>query len=116
MNGVAGRLVETRRRFQAALAASHQPARSPTRLSVDGAPFCAASDEATRTNDARAARLRSCWLTVLFSGRGGADERTAASPHRQRGQRPRRGPASFTILPPRSTFTRTLSPARSPLR
>src|SRR5882762_5889249 len=63
MKSAGGRLVETRRMFHAACAASHQPARNPTRASRTGVPpagSCADNAGVRRTTADRAARHRCC--------------------------------------------------------
>src|SRR5438093_4147468 len=72
MNSAGGRLVETRRMFHAACAASHQPARNPTRASRTGVPpagSCADNAGVRSTTADRAARHRCCVVMRVFSGR-----------------------------------------------
>src|SRR4029077_19541770 len=67
MNCGAGRLVDTSRRFHAAWAASHQPARRPMRGSGDvGAGFCADKSEVTSNDEARTT-LDRCRMITMFS-------------------------------------------------
>src|SRR5882672_1630755 len=90
MKSFVGAAVETRRRFQDAWAASHQPARSPTRLS--GMGFCAERSGVTRNESASKTDGRRRVTTKLSPvERGG--QRTAQVTHRQmQGGYPPRSP------------------------
>src|SRR5882762_176070 len=80
MKSLVGAAVEMRRRFQDAWAASHQPARSPTRLS--GVGLCAESSGVTRRESAsKIDGRRRVTTKVSPVERGG--QRTAQVTHRQ---------------------------------
>src|SRR5215470_14578235 len=72
MNALVGCVLDTRRKFQAAWAASHQPARKPMRGSGEGAAeFCA--DTAGQRMATEARRMRdSRWVNTMFSARARA--------------------------------------------